>query len=323
MLRLICSLLVLLVCVAAAKAGEPLKPQPLRASSSSELPVPTFGWTGNPQCDADGNLYFHATADINASSILKVAPDGGKFDFLTLPANDSEDLALREFFVAPGGEVWFLEQGTSGTYLFKFGHDSSSAVSTKLDVPDHLVAQDFAVFPSGVSLVSGYIDNRSDNKSETHSYISLFEASGKLRRELKAGDESEFVGTVKGLHAGAAAIGPDGLVYLLRPSQILAVDESGAVVRTLKFEKPAPKFIPAQLNIAGDKISIQFYRSEGEGKPLAAEYLLLNAGTGEVLALYQPDEELGNNLLCFSISDGFTFERVKAGRLSLLRAKIP
>lgn len=314
--------IVLLVALAAAEGGESPKPQPLRVSSSSDLAVPAFGATGNAQCDSQGNLYFHATADVNASTILKLAPDGGKFDFLNLPADEAEVVAFRGFYVAPGGEVWFLAQSKDATYLFKFGHDSTSATKTKLETPDYLVAQDFAVFPDGVSLLAGYMRNPAEKRAGIQSYVAVFEGSGKLRRNIKADDDVEFGNTVESLHQGAAAIGADGLLYLLRPSQVVVFNENGTIDRRLKFEKPEAKFVPTRLDVAGDIVSIQFYRDEGQGKPFTANYLLLNAVTGEPIALYNPDEELGNNLLCFSAQDGFVFERVNgAGRLRLLRAK--
>ena len=53
-----------------------------------------------------------------------------------------------------------------------------------------------------------------------------------------------------------------------------------------------------------------------------ASYLILDYETGEPFALYTPDEELGNNALCFSRQEGFTFLRNVQGRLSLLRAAL-
>jgi hypothetical protein len=43
--------------------------------------------------------------------------------------------------------------------------------------------------------------------------------------------------------------------------------------------------------------------------------VLLDANTGDEIGYYRPDAELGNNAICFSRTEGFTFLGVAKGSL--------
>ena len=91
-------------------------------------------------------------------------------------------------------------------------------------------------------------------------------------------------------------------------------------MRKMPFEKPDPAVRAVQLNLSGGLAVITFFKTQN-ARPIHATFLVLDATTGERLGHYEPSEELGNNLLCFSPSDGFTFmRRDKDGKIKLQTA---
>src|ERR1700743_3891179 len=99
----------------------------LRVTSSIATEVPTFGFFGAPQCDKEGELFFHINkGSPNIMEVLKLKFAAGSAEptIYQAPSAFTGDKS-RGFFinssVTPSGEFWMLgESLTSEYFLFKF-----------------------------------------------------------------------------------------------------------------------------------------------------------------------------------------------------------
>jgi len=298
----------------------------LREASSVAWPVPAFPATGNPQCDADGNLYFKASLGLTDTGLTKVAHDGSKNHFYKSPGADADSkyYQFSQFNVTPSGDVRVLARSSSyDAYVFLFDPDFSGASKTKLELPEHLRVGSFAAFESGTILVTGYFDEHADKKAQGKSYAALFQASGKLKIVVAGRFANVDLASVrKKLSEGGAALGEDGFLYLLRPDEIVVISESGTIVRRMPFKKPNPELLAVRALVSGGLVVVDLLKSEALGKEFKAQFLVLNASTGERVGLYEPEPALGNTLLCFSRSTGFAFLSMRDDRVMLSTAPL-
>jgi len=306
-----------------ALASAAQEPMILRESSSVAWPVPSFSAGGNTQCDADGNLYFRI---FPSDGLLKVAHDGSKYHLYELPAGDSDSkyYGFVEFNVTPSGDLRVLADGSGGAYyVLLLDPDFSSSPKTKLETPEHLSANSFAAFESGTVLVTGYFNRHADQESQGKTYAAMFEPSGKLRTVIagRFGDV-DLASVGKKLPETGAALGEDGFLYLLRPDEVVVISESGTIVRRMPFKKPSPELLATGIHVSGGLLAVELTRSHGLGRELEAEFLLLNASTGERVGLYRPEPALGNNLLCFSRGTGFAFLTMRDDKHTLVTAPL-
>lgn len=309
----------LFVCVA---EGE--DPTILRETSAVTWPVPMFSAQGNPQCDADGNLYFRTSLSLSDTSFLEIAGDGSKYHLYEMPTNnaDSTSYQFGQFNVTPSGEVRVLTYGSDQElYAFLFHTDFSGTTKTKLESPAYLHVDSLATFASGAILVTGFFTKAADKQHQGKSYTAIFASSGKLNAVLSLHLGDVDLGSIgKKLAEGGAALGEDGFLYLLRPNEIIVISESGTVVRRMAFKKPSPELLATRIDISGGLLDVELVKVQGMGKPLKTQFLVLNASTGERVAYYEPEPALGNNMLCFSRTTGFVFFTVRNGKSTALTA---
>jgi hypothetical protein len=309
-----------------ALGADQAKPEPapivLTPSSSKTLEIPGFSFSGNAQCDAKGNVYFHTGFDPNDSVIFKVQSDGSSTAY-RLAGADADETYFVAFRVNPDGKLWLLDggrQGHEGVYLFEFGEDPSSPARRRLEAPDDLNVQNFLVLRNDHVLLEGYFDERAKSERRGHSYFAEFEASGKLIRE-SSGKISDKV--LKDLATRApdasAAQGDNGLVYFLESDKVTVVSPTGQETKDIRFSLPEPGYRAYSLYIAGGRLLIGFLRPSEQKPFIVARYALFDASTGEQLRLYEPGPDTGNNLVCFS-DEGLTFYRVEHGRVKLVTA---
>ncbi len=319
--------LVLTLAIAASGSDGLTQPPPrlLKANSESVLAVPNFQSWGNAHCDDKGNIYFHASGDVNTGSILKIAPDGSKYSLYNTPAELSDKTWFVAFQVTASGEVWFLLQGQDGVARNVRIEPESKVVETiKLDLPSHLTLENSVVFSGGKEvLVRGYFTNFAEEALRGKAYVALFDMEGKLVKQLGSKFNNVRLDEIATkIHESSTTVGPDGNLYLLQAGKVLVVSPAGEVVKTIKFEKPEAAYFVSRLDVSGSFIALQLYKNVGTGKPYEARYLLLDRQSGDRVALYTPDSALGNGAVCFSADEGFTFERVRSGRLELITAPI-
>lgn len=90
----------------------------------------------------------------------------------------------------------------------------------------------------------------------------------------------------------------------------------------MPFKKPSPELLATRIDVSRGSLNIELTKWNGVGKEIEAEFLVLNASTGDRVALYQPEPALGNNMLCFSRSVGFVFLTVRDEKHTALTAAL-
>lgn len=290
----------------------------LKATSSTLTEVPFFTFYDTAKCDQSGEMFFH-TGSLNSMEVLKLKLIAGSAEPTVYKAT-SEFVAqkagfLVNFSVSPSGDLWMIgESRDREYYLFSFDSNGDTKSSSKLDVPEHLEIRDFAVSNSGVLLISGYFDRSAASGLQGKTFISLLDSSGKIRKRLDLESQKHDFALEK-LHEDSVVFGDDGLLYTLEPSGILVISPAGSLVRQIKFDKP-PGFSAVNLALSSGYLAVWLYKPSKNG-PTVAEFLVIDASTGESLALYKPTNETGDVALCYSRKEGFTMWQVENHRIRL------
>jgi hypothetical protein len=103
-----------------ANAGDTADvPIKLAVTFSHELTLPGFSFSGNAQCDASGNLYFHSGFDGNDSLVLKLRTDGTS-TVVRLPDKEATETYFLAFRVSPDGSYGFWTADAKATREFTF-----------------------------------------------------------------------------------------------------------------------------------------------------------------------------------------------------------
>jgi hypothetical protein len=318
---------------AKADSGLPLPqdaPIPLKASWSKQLTMPSFMWGDLPQCDAEGNLYFHAAVNVNDSIILKLKDDSSHSIYV-LPNEDASKTDFVAFRVSRDGTLRLLahERKPDRFIVYKFNSDGEDPTSTVLDSPAGLSILNFQALSNGHVVAHGYLDINAERamngdsagEKNGRSFFGEFDPSGKLLR--KSEDKaSELIERRASTWVGNAAVAEsdDGQSYLLAGENILVLSATGELIRTIPLHSPHKDFDPVNIFAAGPWLLVAFFSVEKQGSAFSAMYELIDRSTGEQLRTYVPDKELGNNLVCFS-SEGFTFYGVENRHVKMTVAK--
>jgi hypothetical protein len=291
----------------------------LQASGETKLGIPGFSFVDTAQCDDSGNMFFLTQDSSEGTQIFKLSPDGSKFDYIVDKLD--EPFAFIGFRVGSHGEVLNLYQTEKAVYLSRRRQGQNNPTRTKLDLPAHIHPQQFAVFPSGSVLLSGYYGKEAKKAEMGRKYLAVFGPDGRLRRNLKADTgEVEIDKLTTTLPEGSATIGQDGFAYFLGTNVVKVVSENGDLIHGFKFDRPEG-FQPIRLGVSGGYLMIDF-RTSTLGKAVESRYLVMNASNGLDRRWYKPGDGLGNNLMCFAADQGLTFFRVEGGRLKLVRATL-
>lgn len=317
-------LLLLTSCVLMAADKSPQSTTTLKRSSASPLTVPSFSFFDAAQCDSAGNLYFNASKSHLDTSILKLSPDGRFYDFYNVPSSLAAETSFLNFKVAPNGDVGLLELTTTGVEVFRFSTASQVPTHTKLKTPDNFYPSAFGYFPSGAIILVGYFDKNSKSPEPGSTFAAIYNASGEFLFRLPNILGSRDLAKESGAPMEVAlAAGDDGLMYLLTPTEVVAVTEHAQISKRFRFAKPDSFYSADRIDVSDGLVSIELSKSREAKKPVEVRFLLLDASTGEVLHLLEPTEELGNNMLCFTKESGYSFYRVQSdGNIIILRASI-
>jgi hypothetical protein len=316
-MRVIRSMTMLLLAIAAcAEPGNTPPVLQLRPTGTRDLGITGFQFAGNAQCDSHGNLFFHSGLQQNDSLVLRLGHDGTPTLF-KLPGKDAETTYFVAFRVNSEGKVHILARGEKEeTYVYTFADDATSPTKTRVDTPDHLAVENFAVLRNGHILLQGYFDQNAAAKDRGRSYVGEFSASGTLIRKKMDQASADAVKYALDRVADAAAAEADnGYIYLLDPERVVVLSQSGEIVKRFQLHPPDTDFRPYNLYLDGRRLVVAFYKTNSQG-PLVSRFAVLDATTGEQLRMYEPAPELGNNLVCFA-DNTFTFYRVQHRRVNL------
>jgi hypothetical protein len=288
------------------------------------LTMPSLSRWGSPQCDAEGNAYIHAAADVNDAVVVKLALD--KDDATVFRWEKSADrTAFAEFSVSPEGDVWFLGMDAQGG-LFVVGFNSAGHETTRsrLEVPAYLLPEQFAAVSDRAFLVSGVFQKPASEENRGRRLTAIFDKSGRVVKQLKPDEASvDLQKAAQALPEGAATPGPDGNIYVLHSNRVVVVGPSGETVRSLPFDKPVPEAIAAHLWVTADyEAAVLFYLPDKEHpERLYTQVLVLNALTGVARGYYSVPKTFRGNIVCFAGNE-FSLIGSESGRVDLFKAQV-
>ena len=292
----------------------------LHASSSKLLQVPTFSSYGEAQCDGDGNMFFHVAAGgFSGSRVIKIFADGEHSTVYEPSDKFTKDTAFRSFSVTPSGTVRQLIETHEGVFVVDFTQEGEMSGSTRLDLPEEVEPQDFASFDNGVIVFYGSYGEKASKNLLGHMYVGVFAPSGKLISRVQDPKNPDVNELSRSIKSGAVTLGKDGNVYLLRSSEIVALSQSGEVLRRMPFEHESD-YAATKITYSDGLLAISLTKVHKH--EVFRRYVVLNASTGERRGYYEPSDETGNGDVCFSRKEGFTFTRVESGKVLLVSAQL-
>jgi len=317
-----------------AKQSVPLAADELRVlqpGSPKPVQAPPFSFMGGAQCDSRGNMYFRLAGSSHSETILEIFHDGIRSAAYFPPKPEKPDAlgkaGVRDFFVSPSGKVYELlhNEKDQGTVVIEFDSDGSVRDTVKPEVPERLQPLSLAVFDDGTLLIQGFIHILKPGEQTSdavRSYVALFDASGKLRKELTGFPDFSLSVWSKSIQDGGVAIGQDGNAYLLDANSITVISETGEIARRMPYKKPDPDLIAPMLTFSDGLIAIKVLKHEGGN--IISRYLVVRADNGETVGYYSLLQDESNRpvALCFSRNEGFTFLKlqVEEQKLTLVNA---
>jgi hypothetical protein len=295
----------------------------LTVSARHESQVPFFGAFGFPQCDKEGNLYFHLDkGDFTGSDLLLLSADGQRGKILKF-SGDYADMAFSTFFVSQEQRgAYVLAWKKRKYYLVGFDSDGDIRNPVALDLPEFVIAEDLVAFEDGSSLISGYYESRAPAELPGKAYTAIFEASGKLRKVLSLNQPDVVLADVESkLREGGGVLGDDGNIYLLTPRDVLVLSKGGNFRKKIHFEKPDPAGVVTNFYVSGGFIVLGI--SGDTDKILKRrQFVVLDSSSSKLFAIYERPEELHTAQdVCFRREEGFTFMISDNGRTTLFTAK--
>lgn len=310
---IIIAFLLLAAVLAAQQGTSPLPPAiQLSESATTRLSVPPFSSIGSPQCDADGDLFFHISRPgiTSDNTVLEISPGSSAPVLYHLGPDLVDKMSFTAFGVTPSGDVDFLDYVVDGGGLALFTFDSHGEVQnqTELSSPVHLHPTDFMMSEDGSVFLTAYFTGKAPQSEQGSLFEGVFDKSGKLREQIRPeGLQKVDLKNAPMIGNDSAAWGVDGNFYVLRPREVLVMSEGGEVVRRMAFQNPDPQAQAMDISTAKGLVSIEFIKIE-KRQPARAEYLVMEAGSGAVVAHYLPPEGTGSGIAaCFLGNDGYSF----------------
>jgi len=301
----------------------------LNVSGSTKLDVPFFAAFGEPRSDDSGDLYFHAaTQSYNNSTLIGISRKDAQPKFLVVPDEFAKKTSFESFFVTPSGNVYLIaETREQSRMVFEFDHDGQLARHTILDSPPEVSIKTVAVFEDGNFLVCGYHGNEAAPTLRGRPFVGIFDSSGALIRELSYSQIAPNANLGQSATTAKPAelwssLGDDGNLYLLAANQILVIGESGGILRRIKFPKPEKESSAVRLEVSGGLGAVWLEDDTGPHQTIRLQLEVIDLSKGKATVLYSPSEELGNNAVSFSRTEGFVFMRHQDGKIVLLTAAL-
>ena len=299
-------------------------PRTLVPTSTRLIHAPSeFGASEPPQCDDDGNIYFHSgiQGSYRDSPILRLSTSNN-FQLYRVPPDYTNLAQHGQMSIAPDGTFWLALSGLDTAILLRFNSDGVVTSDVRLDRFANFVLEKFVAFNNDVFFIGGFPRPTAAEATITRHGVML-NASGQELSTPRL-DLPSFDLRSKGPADGAASAGKDGNLYVLSSQEVVVVSQSGEILRHLPFEKPNSDYSASRVSVSGGLVSIWFAKP-GEDHRISFELLVLDAVSGEEFGRYSVGKELGHAMpVCFSRQDGFTFlGGITEGKVKLITAALP
>jgi len=319
-----------LACFLLTQAGSaqvPITPKLLTPSSIRNVVALPFNSWGNPACDKDGNMYFHAARSYSEAEILRLSADGseGKIFKLSDQFPEASAFLFSDFSVSPGGNVYVLGgiPKRKVFLLLRFDQDGKMDEPISPRLPEGVSIDSIIATDNAACLLFGYYyAANAPSELKEKSYMALVDPSGVVRQELHVSipglDMAKWAAGQ--ISSPGVALGDDGNFYLAGPNQILVVSLGGDLLRRIPFDNPYSDSRVARLQVSGGLILMTLARVDNHY--LHHRYLALLNPSGGVVGYYEPPEQAGGRSVCYSAKQGLTFLKLENGQLKLLTAPL-
>lgn len=293
-------------------------------------------------CDAERNLYVRFAAQDELATPITQITERGENKVVFEPRLQGWDrVELYDFAVSPEGAVQALGARGRGTGpnrtvetgVFVFKEDGQFDFFFKTE--DGFSAEHVAAFPDGDFLVSGWrraavspqdTSGRGERRT-AEAYAVIYDRRGKVVKSLRMTPEGASF-PLSALSRGSTVGGSDGNIYaLIRAGKpkIYVINSSGEVVRSLDIEPPTAKSSPLEVRWAGENRLLLQFAEEGPRKGSFAMsqsiFAEVDATTGETLAQFHTNPEIGGVLGCYADGRFVFLGTDSAGRSVLLHVR--
>lgn len=320
------SMLVCLLLTPGVSTQVPTTPKVLVPSSVRSVAAPPFGFYGTPDCDNDGNMYFHAARSFNDTEIFRLSADGneGKVFKVADQFPEAAKFGFLNFSVTPGGNIYVLGGLQRRAVLVRFDGEGNLDGPIPLRLPEGVISDTIAATDDGMVLLFGYYnDTTAPPELKGKSYVAVLDPSGAVRQELHVsvpGLDMAKLAAGEG-PSPAVCLGDDGNFYLAATNQILVVSLGGDLLRRIPFENPYPNSRVDRLQVSGSLILVTLAHADKEGF-LDLRYLTLLNPSGGTVGYYAPPEEGAGLAVCFTPKQGLTLLKWENQQLKILTAPL-
>jgi hypothetical protein len=288
-------------------------------------------------CDAKGNVFVTAwnpegegPADrpllmFDSAGILKMHFASSRKDLGLSAAAPSYQPPYQPTALVSDGGVVRLVWSYDGMSLDVFSADGKLISITPLD-PPAIIPYQLAVFPSGELLVSGLEHVHSRRALAAYkSFTAVYSKEGHLQKRLALPEDTEIDAAAeigdsryaqgpmfgnRAVEGGAARLGDDGNVYLMRrtsPATVYVISAAGELLRTLRIGPEDTGQMPIDMQVAAGRIAVEFSLSCSAGQCQGTNFTVSDATTGQKLSEYS-DSSVPGVLACYSAKpERFTF----------------
>ena len=317
--------IVCLLITQGVSAQAPMTPKVLIPSSERGVAAPSFGSWGNPACDKDGNMYFHAARTFTDAEIFRLSAEGneGKIFKVSDQFPGAAKFIFSDFSVAPSGNVYVLGAVSRRQMLLRFDEDGRLDEPNPLQIPEGVLCDSIVATDSGTVLLFGYGVGPAHPELVGKSYLALVDASGAVRQELHVsvpGLDVAKLASGEGPSPGVS-LGDDENLYLAGPNQILVVSLGGELLGRIPFDNPYPNSRVKRLQVSGGLILITLAHADAQGV-LDLRYLALLNPSGAMVGYYEAPEGAWWTDVCYSAKQGITFLRMENRQVTIFTAPL-
>ena len=177
--------------------------------------------------------------------------DGSTGKFLQPTGKFAEPDAAEfdSFWVSEDGELSILAHGDGRSYVIPFDRGGTMKDPLTLQVPEHVLPTDLAVFDNGYLFISGHYGEKSAGHRQGEGYQAIFTRAGELAKLLSiAVPDADFS---KGAPIDGGVASGKGNLYFLGSDRITVVSPVGEIVRKIPFKKPDPRAVATKIYPAG------------------------------------------------------------------------